>query len=96
MFATLSYTRKKRAFSPVSEKKRGGATMHRDAASIALTMGVFGSLWHLEFTLPLEISHLIQASLRFCGVFVSLYVLRDAATDTLFGSLYDLSHAIYK
>jgi hypothetical protein len=58
------------------------------------TMGVFGSLCDLEFTLPSEISHLIQASLRFCGVFASPYVLRDTATNTLFDSMYDWSHAI--
>jgi hypothetical protein len=37
--------------------------------------GVFGSPGHLKFTLPSEISHLIQVGLRFYGVFVSPYVL---------------------
>jgi hypothetical protein len=41
-------------------------------------MGVFGSPGHLEFTLPFEISHLIQVGLRFCDVFVSPYVLEQA------------------
>jgi hypothetical protein len=49
---------------------------------------VFGSLYELEFTFPSEISDLIQADLRFSGLFVSPYVLREVLADTLFVSLY--------
>jgi hypothetical protein len=51
---------------------------------------MFGSLCHFKFTLPPGISHLIQARLRFYRVFVSLYVLGEAATHTLFVSPYEL------
>jgi hypothetical protein len=51
---------------------------------------VFGSLYHLRFAIPLEISHLIQADFRFCGVFGSLYVLSQALFCGVFGSLYEL------
>jgi hypothetical protein len=51
-------------------------------------MGVFGSLYELEFTFPPEISDFIQAGMRFGGLFVSPYVLREVLTDTLFVSLY--------
>jgi hypothetical protein len=37
-----------------------------------------------------EISHLMQAVLRFYDVFVSLYELGEASTHTLFVSLYEL------
>jgi hypothetical protein len=39
-------------------------------------MGVFGSPGQLKFDLPLEISHPIQADLRFWDVFGSPFVLR--------------------
>jgi hypothetical protein len=52
--------------------------------------GVFGSLCHLEFAFPLEISHLIQTHVRFCGVFVSSYQLGGARFCRVFVILYEL------
>jgi hypothetical protein len=54
------------------------------------TKGVFGSLCHLEFAFPLEISHPIQAHVRFCGVFVSPYQLREARFCRVFVNLSEL------
>jgi hypothetical protein len=52
--------------------------------------GVFGRLYHLRFTFPFEISHLIQAGFRFYSVFGRLYLLGKAPLCGVFGSLYGL------
>jgi hypothetical protein len=59
-------------------------------ASARKSKGVFGSLCHLEFAFPLEISHSIQAHVRFCGVFVSPYQLGEALFCRVFVSMSEL------
>jgi hypothetical protein len=72
------------AFAPMSQNTVSNGTSHFVMSTLvclmlaywrtAEYMGVFGSPYHLEFTLSLEISHLIQARLRICGVFRSPHV----------------------
>jgi hypothetical protein len=58
-------------------------------ATTAAPYGVFGNLCHFEFAFSLKISHLIQVG-RFCGVFGSLYQLREARFCGVFVSPYQL------